>query len=184
MCIRDSAAYGWWNNVDNDAYIHVDDTGLGKNNAVTTGPNNEWVLKPAATVVSYIEPGTHPSYDGMARPSTLEPDIHYAPLATTQASTPVVYQQKDGDGDASNTAAILWLDGSVLRTITVTTVAEAHFAPSPDGTLPFTRTAQSRVDVDRYLGLAPGPISEAYGALAGPMMDEVASPSYLSLIHI
>ncbi|HVL47797.1 MAG TPA: hypothetical protein VM889_04500 [Candidatus Thermoplasmatota archaeon] len=170
------SAYGWWDNLDGDDFITVDDTGL-EGARVVPGPKNEWILKPGATMVSYVTPGTHPTYDNPRRPAATEPDVHYAPLTTYHASTAVVYQQKNAGGDGDRLTGIVWIDGSLLRSIRVFTVTDPIFAASPDG-LPFTPRTTSLVDIDDYSAVAPGPVTTLYSALFGPFMDEFASPSF------
>ncbi|HVL47795.1 MAG TPA: hypothetical protein VM889_04490 [Candidatus Thermoplasmatota archaeon] len=172
------AAFGWWNNADLDDFIHVDDTATDEEYYVRPGPNNEFVPKDGSRLVSYVEPGTHPSYDGMMRPGPDEPDIRYVLSNALLASSPVLYTQTDGEDDISLTTAVIWVDGSLLRTYRVTTVSDAILAPSSDGRFPFSPSTRSRIDIDVYGAIAPGPVAALYETNAGPVMNEYASPSW------
>ncbi|HVL47798.1 MAG TPA: hypothetical protein VM889_04505 [Candidatus Thermoplasmatota archaeon] len=175
---RFMAAYGWFNNTNGDESVRVDDTGRTPSGAVTAGPANEFVRKPDGNLVSYVEPGSRPSWDNLMRPGDIEPDITYVMQDFATMRTAYLYEQKSAGTYAGQpAAATIWFDGSLLRTLTVTTVTDPLFTPAPNGR-PYTTTASSLVDIDVYGALAPGPVSALFASVAGPAMDRYASPSW------
>ncbi|HVL48963.1 MAG TPA: hypothetical protein VM889_10435, partial [Candidatus Thermoplasmatota archaeon] len=147
------ALYGWWADLDGDGVAEI------KPIYANPGPDNEWVAKGGATVVSYVEPGSRPELTNRAQPGKSDPDIVYVSQG--------VYRQD---------YVILFLDGSLLRRTTVTTVADALLSADGEGR-PYTADAYSRVDIDVYAALAPGPLEALYGAVAGEISDHYGAPS-------
>jgi len=149
-----SAMYGWWSDLDGDGVAEVVP---GVNDPPTE--ENEWVSKPDAVVVSYIEPGSHPMVTNRATPGPDDPDITYLSVYYYSMGYPVIFA-----------------DGSLLRPITVTTVADALLSPDDEGR-PYTAGVLSRADIDRYVSMAPAPVGALYQTVAGDVADDYASPS-------
>lgn len=155
---------GLWDDANGDFVIQVRHSTL----SLTTyrwEPTNEWAPD-AATVVSYIDPGSHPSPTSYERPEATTPDIYY------RRPSPV-------DSILTHEAASqpVFVDTSLLRNYRVTTVADAILSPSRDGAFPFTAGERSLVDIDVYAALAPAPVAALFEVAAGPAIDVVGSPS-------
>jgi len=158
------AFLGRWDNVDGDE--NVDALGIW---AAPPHPENEWEIVRFATLYGYVEPGSHPAYQAYARPESTTPDLVFRYVDQTSATGGGLYQTDRG-------RYILFLDGSLFSTLEVTVVSDPVLAPSLDGRA-WTGRPDSRVDVDRYHAVAPGPIASLYGELAKPV-TAIGSPSY------
>jgi len=159
------AWHGHWGDANADAAIEI----RWKGGAATPvpQPGNEWSPATGATLVTYVEPGSHPAYLSWDRPHTTSPDVRYAYSMLDQA------YRMAGEADPR----ILFVDGSLFRSFVSTTVTDAILAPDPEGDLPFTPVASSLIDVDRYPAIAPGPVATVYGSLLGPPLESFGSPS-------
>ncbi|HVL47195.1 MAG TPA: hypothetical protein VM889_01420 [Candidatus Thermoplasmatota archaeon] len=166
------AALGFWDNLDGDA--HVDFQMRGSGTPAFWHPTNEWAGVPGARVAAYVEPGSHPSPEALVRPTRHEPDFWFEPETILVGSRDeTVYYR----GPAFTTVdVILFTDGSLFRSLEVTTVSDPILAPDARGR-PFTATDVSRVDIDDYAAVAPGPVAALYAVTLQPTMDTYGTPS-------
>ncbi|HVL48589.1 MAG TPA: hypothetical protein VM889_08540 [Candidatus Thermoplasmatota archaeon] len=158
------AWYGWWNDLDGDGLLEYRDERQGQ--AVVARPDNEWSIKKGATILAWVEPGAHPGYAAHDRPGSASPDFYYSVSGITYNSV--------GNGQH------IFLGGSLLGALTVLTVNDATLAPSEFG--PYTPGPESRVDLDRYVAVLPGPLDALYRGTVGPDVDAMGSPSSGSLV--
>jgi len=160
---RFHAYFGWWLDVNGNGVIERSD--LAPANGQTSDPEHEWALKPDAAIFSYIDPGPHPFVTEFKRPDKGSPDVAYSSGAHWYTAGSVV--------------PVVFVDGSLIRPMTVTTVTDPLLSPSSDGinTYPYTPGESSMIDIDRYAAIAPGPLSDVYATAAGPFLDTVGSPS-------
>ncbi|HVL47048.1 MAG TPA: hypothetical protein VM889_00655 [Candidatus Thermoplasmatota archaeon] len=149
------AWFGWWNDLNGDGNIQL------RQSNFEWSPGNEWAPKNNAIVASWIDPGSHPTMTNQARPDALTPDLRYFDAHTR-------YILPD---------SVVFLDGSLLQTYSVVTVADALLAPDGEGN-PFTTRPASRVDLDRYAAVVPGPVELLYAQTLGPLVNAVGSPGY------
>ncbi|HVL49591.1 MAG TPA: hypothetical protein VM889_13630 [Candidatus Thermoplasmatota archaeon] len=158
------AWYGWWDDKDLDGVIDIAyEARAGPSGGVARWLEaNEWVPDTAGNIVSYIDPGSRPSYASVNRPADGMPEFAY-------------YYRGGEVLDYAQSGQTLHTDGSLLQTYHVATVTDAF--PAPEGDFPFTPTATSLVDLDVHPAAAPGPLAALYAAtLAGPV-NALGSPS-------
>ncbi|HVL47734.1 MAG TPA: hypothetical protein VM889_04170 [Candidatus Thermoplasmatota archaeon] len=154
------AAYGYWGDTNGDRIVAIN---LSEN-AEHASPDNEWVGLANREVYVYVEPGSHPQYRSMIRPGDTQPD------ARLRASSRGLYD--------TGIVPVIFTDGSLVQTYTITTIADAILSPSPDGEFPYTMRADSLVDIDVYGAVAPGPVEALYTGTAAPLVNAIGSPSY------
>ncbi|HVL47366.1 MAG TPA: hypothetical protein VM889_02290 [Candidatus Thermoplasmatota archaeon] len=168
------AALGYWRDVQADGIIHfsVDERDIPR-------IDNEWVPIGPRPLHGYVEPGSRPAATSAIAPDERTPDFTYSfaryyYVAGTSSGSEI--EGRPFITGANN--VFLFLDGSVLQALRVTTVSDAVLAPTPDGSRPYTPQAHSLIDVDRYVAMAPGPVEALYGGILWPFVAPLASPSY------
>jgi len=177
------AWYGQWSDLDGDGIIRIsaDMVSATESRNLPEGDpgrtfrwkaDNEWAPIPGAIPYVYIEPGSHPVVTKSNRPDENQPDI------TLEYRGGV---ERGGTGNQfdysiSGGGFILWVDGSLLQSMEMTTISAAILRPSEDGRFPFTPREGSLIDIDVYATVAPAPVASLY-ALAAPTVNAIGSPS-------
>jgi len=114
---------------------------------------------------AFIEPGSHPHFtESSTRPPANEPDFRYTGGVDAETR---LHQAN---------IFIVFLDGSLLLTYTMETVSEVSLVPDLVNARPYSVEPWSRVDVDTYAALAPGPVAALYRATAGSAVNEASTP--------
>ncbi|HVL49138.1 MAG TPA: hypothetical protein VM889_11315 [Candidatus Thermoplasmatota archaeon] len=172
------AWYGFWVDVDGDGLVDYNATcaeaictanpanefGATKNG--TSAGMNDVGPTPGATIVAFVDPGSHPTIDSNSNPTPQQPDFYYTYFAF--ASSPAEYLDR---GYPS-----IYVDGSLLQTYRVATMANGMLFPDPETARPFTCPDEDDaclVDIDVYPAVAPGPIATLYGSTAAPIVNEL-----------
>ncbi|HVL47602.1 MAG TPA: hypothetical protein VM889_03510 [Candidatus Thermoplasmatota archaeon] len=158
------AWHGRWNDLDDDGDVDVAIWNGG------TRPRNEWAVDVNTPLVAYVEPGSHPSFTNFHRPDAYAPDLYlvYESDDLAHASGGDAGLRVSGPTKAGIPYSVM-VTGSLFEAITVATVSDPIFAPSPGGK-PYTPRSTSLVDIDRYAVGAPGPLVQLYnGALASAL---------------
>ncbi|HVL46980.1 MAG TPA: hypothetical protein VM889_00310 [Candidatus Thermoplasmatota archaeon] len=163
------AFYGFWADENGNGIVDQAVVVASGSRFERYEPGNEFVpaIRRApyeGALVAFLEPGAHPpvtaSYE---RPAASEPDVRFA---FVEGATRL--HRAD--------APIVLLDGSLLETYTMETVAEAVLVPDWAEGRHYRPEPWSRVDVDVYAALAPGPVAALYAATAAPLVRDVGSP--------
>ncbi|HVL48397.1 MAG TPA: hypothetical protein VM889_07565 [Candidatus Thermoplasmatota archaeon] len=169
------AWYGWWwdNNTNGviDLAVRIDPE--GRDEFAKTNEFRMIASTAATSMQGYVSPGAHPPVTSSQRPGDVEPDFGYSAF-TNDA------RQMWNQGNGGNLQGSVFLDGSLLETFVVETVTHPILVPgfTPDGVAkPYTTTASSLVDIDRYAALAPGPLAGVYqGTGASALVRSVDGP--------
>jgi len=156
---------GFWNDLNGNRVLDLEETANPQQPSnPTRGPNHEWARSPEP-VVAYLEPGSHPGFMSASAAAEGTPDIRFVDRVFSYPH----HEQEPAPGP------VLFLEGSLLSPVTMTTVSAAILAP--DGATPYTLRTNSRVDVDRYVAVAPGPVASLYAATLGPIVTPNQSPT-------
>ncbi|HVL48658.1 MAG TPA: hypothetical protein VM889_08890 [Candidatus Thermoplasmatota archaeon] len=158
------ALFGWWNNANGDPVLEIKVDAGSSAEDPRWNATNEWIPKPGAAMLAYVEPGSRPRATTHERPSEEEPDLVLE--YTTEGHVYVT----------GKPSLVLFPDGSLLQAFETLVVSDAWRLPSAH--LPFTPKDGARVDRDRYAAVAPGPAEAVYGATLAPTVNAVGSPSY------
>jgi len=158
------AWHGHWDDKNENGIIESWG-GAGSRAAV----DNEWSSKPFGKIAAYVDPGSHPDYRNLDRPGDSSPDFWYSRFV---GSGYTYYQT-----GLQATNFILFTDGSLLKSMMIRSVTDPILAPNEDGTVPYTTTDKSLVDIDVYNALAPGPIAGLYVSTVGGPVNQIGSPS-------
>lgn len=154
-----AAWYGNWLD-DGDGEIEIEGLYDANGNGAGNAPGNEFHAR-SEQVLAWIEPGSHPTSTDPRRPMTHEYDIEYNRKAN----------QLHGAH-----ANVLFLDGSLLEPYVIETLAAGIAKPDEANGRPFTIAPGSLLDVDRYMALAPGPVTTLYQAAASPFVNAISTP--------
>lgn len=139
------AWYGNWTDADEDGII---DRSRADNTI------DFWSI-PGGKLFSFVEPGSHPTFDSNTRPNSTRYDFSYT------FGTPYFAGQN----------YFVWShDGSLLRDVVVTTLANPVLEPAPNG-LPFKCGDACLEDIDVYPALVGDPIRTIYSTIVGPVVD-------------
>lgn len=157
------AWFGIWKDIDQDNVIDVVVKENAANGFKDYLPGNEFASS-NADLFAFIEPGAHPTRGQPSRPDETQPDVQY----TSPGSDPHrLYRATDG---------VIFLTGSLLETLTIDSVSEPILLADPLASRPFTLTANSLVDIDDYVAVAPAPVDALYRAILAPYVRAVDSP--------
>ncbi|HVL49057.1 MAG TPA: hypothetical protein VM889_10910 [Candidatus Thermoplasmatota archaeon] len=170
------ALLGHWDNQDLDGDV---DLRIGHNESRSGAPywghqilvTNEWAGQEGSEVVAYIEPGDHPQATARVRPDAYSPDVRFTPVYYRGGSPFLLLYRSEGINP------IVFLDGSLATPMTITTVSDAFLAPDARGHTVYTPKERTRVDIDRYAALAPGPLEPIYKNTVAPVLGAIGSPS-------
>ncbi|HVL48587.1 MAG TPA: hypothetical protein VM889_08530 [Candidatus Thermoplasmatota archaeon] len=158
------AWYGHWNDLNGNGVIEA-----WRGTGAAAQSNDEWFSKTLGKLAAYVDPGSHPHVRNLDRPGDSSPDFWYVPYAGSNYEW---YQT-----GLNNDNYILFVDGSLMRTLTVRSVTEPILSPNADGSAPYTTSPTSLVDIDEYPALAPTPVASAYAATVGNLVWPLGSPS-------
>lgn len=154
------AWFGDWYDKDGDGVLDYA-CRVGVPACLQRSENEFWPVDNVA-MYGYIEPGAWygagsdgPKWDARS------PDFRYS-WQYTACFAGCGYWQSGQFGGVS-------YDGSLLSHVDALTVTDPMLAPSPRG-LPFTPTASSLVDVDRYATVAPMEVEALYRAAIEPLL--------------
>jgi len=112
----------------------------------------------------FVEPGSHPPGTETQKPHATQPDFKY------------IDPGQDMERLHHTHTGVVILDGSLLEPYRVETVSDIVLAPDVVNNRPYRTTETSRVDVDRYVAVAPGPVTALYQATAAPVVNEWSTP--------
>ncbi|HVL47053.1 MAG TPA: hypothetical protein VM889_00680 [Candidatus Thermoplasmatota archaeon] len=171
------AWYGYWLDADQDGVIDLNIRSGPPTESPQTGsdfeayrPGNEFATADEGAtrldhLVAFVTPGARPAITDTGRPAESQPDLVYA----LPGSNP--------DRMFRSFTSIVAVDGSLLEAWTIESVGQVALIPDENLNRPYRVSEHSRLDIDRYAAVAPGPVESIYKATVAPLVREFASPS-------